>query len=445
MRSPYTPHFFGDVVERKLKSRTGWLTAGVATSIPWPPDDVCVTYDGDDYFMRGAKQKGMPSTPCITIAYGGDADATIAKIYRFTSILGWFLGGYVDVVGYIRGSHPVVYGGPALNPTIGEAGPRRFTCNYLPEIRDENTRKALAFWREGSRLDRVHSGYAFLSYYKVIESQFRNSKRETSKSWMKAHLARLDGPAGDRVARLTADGVDVFKQLYASGRCAIAHASLDDVIVDPDIAADRRRIATDLVMMRELARLYIQDELGVPDAISTYRSRDRLRPWHALLDLADVELLKEAKPPLNLARLEGRTVSVGLWPEGPIAGLERMRLHVDAVDAGAVRIVLDGEKKTLELVFVLDFRNGRAHTQLEVGGLAAMGAELDEEDVRAYATFFYTVFSHGIAQLWIDGLDPIECEVVIPVNMMLSKTPAEAIAATLEDYRRTSRPETPLA
>jgi hypothetical protein len=36
MKTTYIPHTFGEDVDRKLRSRRGWLTAGVASSISWP-------------------------------------------------------------------------------------------------------------------------------------------------------------------------------------------------------------------------------------------------------------------------------------------------------------------------------------------------------------------------------------------------------------------------
>jgi len=96
------PHIFGEEVGRRLAGKRGWLTAGVASSIPWPSSDVCVVYAGDEYFLRGKERAGKPSPPCITIACEKDGqDEAIAKIYRFSSILSWFLGGYVDVSGYM--------------------------------------------------------------------------------------------------------------------------------------------------------------------------------------------------------------------------------------------------------------------------------------------------------------------------------------------------------
>jgi len=202
MKTPYITHTFGEEVNRKFRSRRGWLTAGVASSISWPSFDVCVAYAGDEYFLRGSQRDGKPSPPGITIACDGanGADEALAKIYRFTSILSWFEGGYVDVSGYIWSSHPVLYGGRTVYSSIGVAGAKSFNCNHMPIVEDENVRKALAFWREGKRLDEVHDSYAFLSFYKVIESQFRDGKNRGR--WIAANVDKLTDRAAKRAAEL---------------------------------------------------------------------------------------------------------------------------------------------------------------------------------------------------------------------------------------------------
>lgn len=438
MRTPYIPHTFGDEVERKLGSRRGWLTAGVACSIPWPSFDVCVKYAGDEFFLRGNERDGKPSPPGITIACGGDgsgdADAAISRIYRFTSVLSWFEGGYVDVVGYTWGSHPTLYGTRSVYSSMGIAGAQSFNCNHMPIVEDERIRKALAFWREGKRLDEVHDSYAFLSFYKVIESQFRDGKHRGA--WIASNIDKLTDRAAKRVAELRTAGIDVSTHLYESGRCAVAHASLDGDIVDPDIPADRKRLSADLIIIEELARIYIRDELKVPDSRSLYRTRDRLAPWDPLLPADTLGILRRGDTPNHVSELAGQVVSIGLWPAGPISGLEQMTMHVDAIDKGIVKIVLINNRKTVLLVFFLDYKSGRVHTNLEDGGLLYGENNPDEADVRAYATFFYKVFANGIAELACGGLEPIDCEVVIPVNMMMTVSADKAIEDQVERFRK---------
>lgn len=434
MKTPYVKHTFGDEVGQKLKSRHGWLTAGVASSIPWPSLDVCIEYAGDEYFLRGSEREGKPSPPGITIACNrDDVDNAISKVYRFTSILSWFMGGYVYVAGYVLGSHPILYGDKKLvYSSLGIAGTKSFNCNHMPIIENENVRKALAFWREGKRLCNIHDSYAFLSFYKVIESQFSDRKKKVE--WITAAIGNLTDSAGKRVAELRQEGIDVSRHLFESGRCAVAHASLEGEIVDPDIPSDRRRLSADLIIMEELARIYIRDELKVPDSRSLYRLRNHLSPWDSLLPQSTLEILRCGGTPEDCTGLQGLTVSVGLWPDGPIMGLEKMTMHVDLVKDGVVKIVLINERKTVLLIFFLDYRSGKIHTNLEDGGLVYGENRPEEADVVSYATFFYHVLGNGIAELVHSDLEPIDCEVVIPVNI-IPPNPEDAIKEAVRRFR----------
>lgn len=434
MQTPYIVHTFGEEVDRKLRSRNGWLTAGVASSISWPSLDVCVQYAGNEYFLRGSERDGKPSPPGITIACNQlDVEEAIAKVYRFTSILSWFMGGYVDVSGYIWGSHPILYGNPrTVYSSLGIMGTKSFNCNHMPIIEHEHVRKALAFWREGKRLNEVHASYAFLSFYKVIESQFSDSKKKVD--WIANSIDKLTDQAAKRVAELREAGVDVSRHLYDSGRCAVAHASLEGEIVDPDIPSDRRRLSSDLVIMAGLARMYIREELKVPDSQSLYRSRNHLAPWNTLLPASTIEILKSGGTPENCDGLNGLQVSVGIWPDGPIQGLENMTMYVDAFEDGIVKVVLISERKTVALVFFLDYRKGQIHTNLEDGGLMYGDNSPEEEDVRSYASFFYKVLGNGIAELTCGELEPIDCEIVIPVNI-IPQNPDEAIEGAVQKFR----------
>jgi hypothetical protein len=436
LKTPYTAHAFGEEVHQRLRSRRGWLTAGIASSIAWPSLDVCVTYAGDDYFLRGSECDGKPSPPGITIACNDadEADEAISKIYRFTSILSWFSGGYVDVSGYRWATYPILHGGRTVYSSMGIAGARSFNCNHLPIIEDDNIRKALAFWREGKRLVHVHDSYSFLSFYKVIESQFRDGKSRGK--WIAANIDKLTERAANRVVELRTAKIDVGKHLFESGRCAVAHAALEGEIVDPDVPSDKRRLSADLIIIEELARIYIHDELGVPDSRSLYRTRNRLAPWESLLPTVTLESLKKGNNPDDVDGLDGRIVSIGLWPDGPIPSLERMIMRVAAVDQGLVRVSLINERTTILLFFTLDFKDGRVHTNLEEGGLLYGENEPDENDVRAYATFFYRVFGNGIAELTCEDSEPIDCEVVIPVNMMMRMSAEQAIAEEVERFKQ---------
>ncbi|WP_047536670.1 methylamine utilization protein MauJ [Methylotenera versatilis] len=434
MQTKYVPHYFGELVIQKLSGRVGWLTAGVASSIPWPKLDVWVQYGGDDYILRGTELNGKQSPPCITVPCDShQVDEVLAKVYRFTSILSWYLHGYVDVSGYVSGSHPMLYGDPIkVYSELGIYGSKSFSCNHMPIIKSENVRKALAFWREGQRLRRVHSSYAFLSFYKVIESQF--SKPALKIAWINENLDKLTAKAARRVLDLQGEGIDVSKHLFESGRCAVAHATLEGEIVDPDIPADRRRLTSDMDIMEQLAERYIRCELKVPNERTLYESRNRLEPWEILISPENLAILKNGETPSNFTDLDNLYVSVGLWPDGPILGLENMIMHVDVIERGVVKIVLFNNRKTVFLVFFLDFVNGRLHANLEDGGLCKGDNDPNEDDVRSYYSFFYYLLWNGIAELTCNDIEPIDCEVIIPVNI-IPQNPIEAIEKTISAFR----------
>lgn len=439
MRTPYIPHVFGDAVDQKLRSQIGWLTGAVASSIPWPAKDVWIQYAGYDFILRGTENGGQRLAPAITMPGTMQRrDECLSNLYRFTSVLGWFRDGFVDVVDVLHGSRAMVFcvGTRLAHSSVGQFGSKSFDCNHMPIIEDENVRTALAFWREGERLSGVHDSYAFLSYFKVIESQYQDGRGRAD--WFTRNLDQVtDERAVARIAELRADGEDAGRHLYDSGRNAVAHASLGGDIVDPDIPSDRRRIAADLVLIRELARRYIADELGVPTAKSLYASRNRLEPWESLIDPQALETLKTGgTPDPALLGLEGLRVGLRLWPDDPLPGLDAMTMRVDAVHEGSARVLLFNDRMTMVFAFVLDFRNGRIHMQLDKSDLLQNDKHVPiEQDIRAFYTVFHRVIGNAIVEILLEGREPIDCEVVIPVNI-IPRNPAEAVEEAVEAFRR---------
>ena len=436
MKTPYIKHYFGNAVEEKLKSRIGWLTAGVASSIPWPKSDVWIIYNGDDFIIRGTESGGQKPSPGITVpCQKNEANEALRKIYKLTSVLSWFMRGYVDVSGHVISTHPMLYGDPRnVFSNLGVFSDKQFNCNHMPIIEDENARKALAFWREGCRLIRMHDSYAFLSFYKVIESQFADGKGKQRGQWINANIDHLNEYGSVRVQALRKEGIDVSKHIFESGRCAVAHASLDGEIVDPDIPEDRRRIAEDLDLMQSLAHRYISHDLGIPDEMSLYETRNRLEPLKNLLTTEQILELSAGGSPNGLEKIDGMDMSVGIWPENPMTEFKNRPIQLIGVSNGVVHIRLWNLTGTIFLEFALDFPNGKAHTQLGNSGLQYNGTIVTEDDVIAFTTYFNKVLGNQITELCFPGCDPIDCEVVIPVNMM-PMTLDEALEVNLKQHK----------
>ncbi|AJX17092.1 hypothetical protein BW23_1164 [Burkholderia ubonensis MSMB22] len=416
----------------------GWVTVGVASSIAWPQDDVWVEYDGVEYLFHGARQQGEHHiAPCISTPADQDhVDEALSRLYRFTSVLGFYKRGYVDITGQNWGTHMIRYSNPRDNfTTTLQGGERGFSCNHMPVIEDDQVRKALAFLREGRRLERVHEPYSFLSFFKVIESQFQPKDRV---AWVEQNLALVtDERAVNRINELRGQGVNVNQHLFDSGRCAVAHASVGGNIVDPDIPADRKRIAADLDIIAALANRYIKFDAGVPDEMDLYKTRDRVAPWHAFMPPGAVAALKAGghlENPEDLGKLNGATVSVRLWPDPPAKQFDVMTLLPTESGEGVVKFIALSARGTIVLSFAMDVANGRMHTLLNEGGMRA-GVEIEEEDVEDYTRYFHSVVGNRIVELTIEGAEPVDCEVVIPVNI-IPRAPEEAVAQALDHFRR---------
>lgn len=421
---PYVPHIFGDKATDLYNQHWGWITAEAASSIAWPVEDTVVRYDGDDYFLRGTG-KDHSQQPCLTMRTSTTQTGAQAlhKMYKFGSILGWYLGGYVDLGGHITSSHPVRYGrmGAAMGgPVMGDW--QKFDCNYMPIIPSDEARKALAFWREGQRLYRVHDAYSFLSFYKVIDSQFTKARGRDKGAWIRAAIPRLKGHAAERAAELQALGLDVADHILGSGRHAVAHASIGEVIVDPDLVEDRNRIRKDIDVMQGLARLYIEEELEIPDHRKMYRERDRLIPLYKYIP---AEILERAKSsdaaPRRALRLDGMKVNVSVWPDEALPGLKNLTLKVTGVRGGVARLTASNLDDSVKLVFYFDFNNGEAHTGLEEG-FAAPGKDGNVDGVVAALEYFCDVIGNKTAEIQLADGEKVQCKVVIPVNILPGPT-----------------------
>jgi hypothetical protein len=83
----------------------------------------------------------------------------------------------------------------------------------------------------------------------------------------------------------------------------------------------------------------------------------------------------------------------------------------------------------------MDVANGRMHTLLEECTLTPQFNEVTEDDVATFTRYFHSVIANGLVELTIAGAEPVDCEVVIPVNI-IPRLPEEAVAEAVADFRR---------
>jgi hypothetical protein len=438
IEGPYIPHFFGEKVKQLYKSHRGWFTCAVHHSIPWPEKDVLVHYDGEDYFLRGLKERGEElNSACISMRMPDKSELhnILNKVFIFCSVLGWFKRGYVDVVGYTYGSHPIFYGsGSQPFMPVMCSGKYGFNCNYMPIIKDDNTRKALAFWREGLRLEHIHEGFSLLSFYKVIESQFKQGKKKGK--WINEAILTLTGKAKDRVKELQGENIEPGLHVFKSCRCAVAHASLDDQIVDPDIPEDRVRIQKDLVVVHALAEKFIREELGVPDEMDIHRGRNALAPLKDYIYSHHIEILEEGGTvPRKQLGLNGLEISLNHWPHEALEPLKNLVLKVKSAHNGLVNIRAENKDKSISIAFLFSFTANKAGPDLEESECLYVEEGAIAENEIAFHEYRKAVIGNGIIELQLPSGQKIVCEIVIPVNIDIGRT-FESIDQRIEKIKR---------
>ena len=343
------------------------------------------------------------------------------RSWRFStsSALCWagIRGGYVDIESHHWATRPIQiqrFGGASSGPSQGSR--LGFDCNFLPVINDDNTRLALAFWREALRLRHVHEGYSFLSFFKVIESQHRDSRARTA--WIDSQLPALTGEAGERIRELTTQGLNASKHLFDSGRCAVAHATMGGEIVDPDLPDDRIRLHKDIVIIRDLAQRYISQVLQVPTESETYRLRDRLATIHSYINSRMLPLLTVGETVSRRATgLHGRLVDVRAWARAPDPQLHGLRLNVISAHAGVVAMYAENSARTLAIAFSFDFSAGRAHTDLAASVYARMDQGGDPNYAIAVVNYRKEVLQNGLIEVVFQGGEIVQCEILIPENI----------------------------
>lgn len=235
----------------------------VDSGVPWPEREQTVSYAGQEILLvppRRDEADHLAAYPLAAIKYErgtGSEVELVAIIRRFINALAWREQASIREI-------DVSYGAPLR---VGTRIPDNFTTTQfgvgsVPDPMSDKARLALAFYREGLVLRRVHLAYSFLSFFKVLNVRFPNGPAQIA--WINSVTGTLASrEATARIGELSATEPNVGAYLYASGRCAVAHA-FSDPLIDPDNIVDQQRLSRDLPVVRNLAAQLIQSEWGVP-------------------------------------------------------------------------------------------------------------------------------------------------------------------------------------
>jgi hypothetical protein len=315
-----------------------------------------------------------------------------------------------------------------------------FHLDYLPEPRDERTLLAMALMREGRGLN--HPGYAFVSFYRVLEVAFPNGRDRAD--WISEHVMFLkEMRAKEAVQKLVKAGIsDIGRHLRDSNRHAMAHAK-EDPIIDPDDLSEMRRLWQELPIISALAKGAIERELGVKSSHTIWE--EHLYELDGFKKIFGEELVRTITrkeefpsgamvdlPPLNIELYghEPYPPLTGMAPAGVDREEDAIKLYYKKAERALIILHLDFAKERLSLEPLRDVRWARDNGSVEA-------AETEAELKR----FQYDMLGNG--RLRIVNADTGEVigrkDAYIPLNMYLDHAAAMADIERSRDKARKRR------
>jgi hypothetical protein len=239
-----------------------FLNVGVDNQVTWPPEETMVDFEGYKLILLPKTRENTTSVHIDLHKNRLTTEDALTLINRFLSVLTW-----------CDDKFAVLQDGWSGNP-VPVAVPKRdlaFTTAYhwifdrkIPKSNE--ARIAIALYREGRNAEQNYlTSYAVLSYYKIIELKHHG---KNTKNWLRNNFVILkQHPYLSEM--LKAFEKDCGAQqphlyLFAACRTAVAHAKRKKPS-DPNSSLELRRLHVAAAVLRELARLFIQNELHVSD------------------------------------------------------------------------------------------------------------------------------------------------------------------------------------
>lgn len=252
-----------------------WLNLAVSPGFSWPNRQVEIPFEGYTMVLQPRRQPPEDKVELAATVSVFDPNGTSFEVgstvaSRFLSRLAWsHNGGVVEL--FAAGSNFPERPGRVGQGTYQRSGwaqvdPWDFI--YLPAADRQEAELALGLFREGMSVN--STPFAFLSFFKILNIHHGGGMGQMN--WINDNIHRiLHSQALGRLGEIQKTEADVGRYLYEEGRCAVAHAH-GTPLVNPDSYADRRRLEDDLKLMKEIAALFIEMELGVLSERSYWES-----------------------------------------------------------------------------------------------------------------------------------------------------------------------------
>lgn len=372
-----------------------WVCLNIEPACPWPTRPQNLDFAGQKIWIIPITKEDHPGVAMQRLGELSQEDAE-AILYRLLSVISWREEQGITVVYRTGGNLPRMVG---LKKTSGFTIRDVFDFTEIICPEDKNSRIALAFMREARSLN--HHGYAFLSYWRVLELAFPKSNARIA--WMKSAIPTLTGHGvQEALVSISALNVtDVGHHLFASGRCAIAHAT-SHPIISPDDPRDAARLQRELPLVQELAVRAIEDRFGIfSRRTETRQHLYELRGWKKVLGETLIAEITTGDAPLSKLIFDLPNIHVRLRGNLPYAPFENIRLKHLEQDERELLIAYGTDNGLFEIRFRLvpmeerlkfDLFNGIY--QYDDGSVTA--SEYKLETLR----FFRDYMLNGELQMW---------------------------------------------
>lgn len=345
-----------EVFVGELAERGEWIVANVATHSSWSVKAQKVPYRGQSVWILPVMRDYFPAL-AIKRPTALSRDDCQRLLMRFLSTLSWVERADMRVEYFTAGSVPQPAG---RTQERGLSIRSEFDLKYFPEPESERALLALGLMREARALN--HTGYAFLSFYRVLEVAM--PRREQTDIWVRNRLvgSLKDRQANKALEQVRARGVqNIGLHLYQSNRCAVAHAA-QEPIIDPDNPSDFRRLSEELPIIQALAELAIEELLGVETGHTVWEKHHyELAGFKHIFGTDTVERVSKGEQISDGRIVEFPELNIQIYGKEPYASLVRMSpkgLH--QVDK-TIHIALASPSGRVQFFCLLDFEQERLH------------------------------------------------------------------------------------
>lgn len=255
-----------------------------------------------------------------------------------------------------------------------------------------------------------------------------------------------DSEALKIVSTLKVQSIDVGDHIYVSGRCANAHAN-EDPIVDPDSSGDLTRMHRELPLVKALAEIVIERELGVKSKQAIYKEHlyELAGFKKKLSETIAQEILDGGMRSVNSQEI-GFNISLGLRGKDPYEGLTDLEIDSAEMGNGVLFLWLASNDKCVRFAIGLDLKNERLkYNPYDGFHLSDNGSLSAVKSLLGFSKFRKDLFLNGKIQLQTaDGQLLGYTDAFLPENIELRGTIKnfdEVISSLEAEIRRREIPK----